>query len=183
MSSSRSGLVRNGRTSCTSKSFSFVSNEQFFIHHRCRYYIEPPSVVIRGRPSGEMADRLDREEKVRIATQREHLGPKGLEECERTLEAAKKEHEKEIPTDILKSFPVPDVKSIAWIPIQSVQEQHGSKGRAPTAQGDNSKLAKHVEQDGKPLPFFVQYDHVKVSLRQSRFTTRNLLSTSDSLTS
>lgn len=113
-----------------------------------------------------MADKLDREEKARIAAQKDHLGPKGLEECEQALEAAKKEHEKDIPTDILKSFPVPDVKSIAWIPIQSVQEKHGTRGRAPTAQGDNSELAKHIERDGKPLPFFVQYDHVKVGLTQ-----------------
>ena len=113
-----------------------------------------------------MADKLDREEKARIAAQKDNLGPKGLEECEQALEAAKKEHEKDIPTDILKSFPVPDVKSIAWIPIQSVQEKHGTRGRAPTAQGDNSELAKHIERDGKPLPFFVQYDHVKVGLTQ-----------------
>ncbi|TBU62037.1 Metalloenzyme, LuxS/M16 peptidase-like protein [Dichomitus squalens] len=126
-----------------------------------KYYVDPPSVVVRGRPSGEMADRLDREEKARVAAQKERLGPKGLAACEKALEDAKKEHEKEIPPEILKSFPVPDVKSIVWIPVQSVQEKHGRDGRAPTVQGDNSQLAKHIEQDGTPLPFFVQYDHVK----------------------
>ena len=134
-----------------------------------RYYVDPPSVVVRGRPSGEMADRLDREEKARIAAQKERLGPQGLAKCEKALEDAKKEHEKEIPTEILKSFPVPDVKSIAWIPVQSVQEKHGHKGRAPTAQGDNSQLAKHIEQDGTPLPFFVQFDHVKVGSALHRY--------------
>ncbi|KAI0756614.1 Metalloenzyme, LuxS/M16 peptidase-like protein [Daedaleopsis nitida] len=126
-----------------------------------KYYVDPPCVVIRGKPSGDMADRLDREEKARIATQKERLGSAGLEECERVLEDAKKEHEQEIPTDILTSFPVPDVKSIAWIPVQSFQETHGKKGRAPMAQPNNAELAKHIEHDGAPLPFFVQYDHVK----------------------
>ena len=165
MHNSRSGPASNGPISCAStssrKSAYIRPKSDASIYHR--YYVDPPSVVVRGRPSGEMADKLDREEKARIAAQKDHLGPKGLEECEQALEAAKKEHEKDIPTDILKSFPVPDVKSIAWIPVQSVQEKHGHKGRAPTAQGDNSQLAKHIEQDGTPLPFFVQFDHVKVA--------------------
>ena len=128
----------------------------------CRYYVDPPRVVVRGKPSGEMADRLDREEKARIKEQQECLGSAGMAECERELEEAKKEHEKEIPKEILTAFPVPDVKSIAWIPVQSVQEQHGSKGRKPTAAANNAELARHIEKDGAPLPFFVQYDHVKV---------------------
>ncbi|KAI0639791.1 Metalloenzyme, LuxS/M16 peptidase-like protein [Trametes polyzona] len=123
-----------------------------------KYYVDPPSIVVRGRPSGEMADRLEQAEKARIAAQKAKLGPEGLAECERVLEEAKKEHETEIPKEILTSFPVPSVKSISWIPVQSFQEP--AKGRAPTAQG-NSELARHIERDGAPLPFFVQYDHVK----------------------
>ncbi|KAI9060189.1 hypothetical protein FKP32DRAFT_1595582 [Trametes sanguinea] len=126
-----------------------------------KYYVDPPCVVVRGKPSGEMADRLEQVEKARIAAQKAKLGPAGLAECERILEEAKKEHEKEIPTEILTSFPVPSVKSIAWIPVQSFQESAKGKERAPAGQQANSELAKHVEQDGSPLPFFVQYDHVK----------------------
>ncbi|KAH9944050.1 Metalloenzyme, LuxS/M16 peptidase-like protein [Epithele typhae] len=126
-----------------------------------KYYVDPPRVVVRGKPSGEMADRLDREDKARIAAQQERLGPDGLAACERELEAAKKEHEQEIPQEILTSFPVPDVKSIAWIPVQSVQEKHGQKGRASASATNSTELAKHVDSDGAPLPFFVQYDHVK----------------------
>lgn len=126
-----------------------------------KFYVDPPCVIVCGKPSGEMVDRLDREEKARIAAQKERLGPAGLAEREQILEEAKAEHEKDIPTEILTSFPVPDVKSIAWIPVQSVQEKHGLEGRAPTATPNNAQLAKHIEQDGAPLPFFVQYDHVK----------------------
>lgn len=45
--------------------------------------------------------------------------------------------------------------------MQSFQEKHGQKARAPSAQPNNAELAKYIEQDGAPLPFFVQYDHVK----------------------
>lgn len=77
------------------------------------------------------------------------------------LEAAKAEHEKPIPTDVLTSFPVPDVKSISWIPVQCVQEP--GKGRSSAVQNfGQSQLSKHIQSDGSPLSMFVQYDHVKV---------------------
>ncbi|KAI0375392.1 hypothetical protein BV20DRAFT_960528 [Pilatotrama ljubarskyi] len=126
-----------------------------------KYYVDPPCVVVRGKPSSEMADRLDQAEKARVAAQKEKLGPEGLAECLRVLEEAKKEHEKEIPKEILTSFPVPSVKSISWIPVQSFQETVKGKERTPLASQGNSELAKHIEKDGSPLPFFVQYDHVK----------------------
>ncbi|KAI0330572.1 hypothetical protein GY45DRAFT_1323517 [Cubamyces sp. BRFM 1775] len=126
-----------------------------------KYYVDPPSVVVVGKPSGEMADRLEQVEKARVAEQKAKLGPEGLAECERVLEEAKKEHEQEIPKEILTSFPVPSVKSISWIPVQSYQESVKGKERAPAGQQGNAELAKHIENDGTPLPFFVQYDHVK----------------------
>ncbi|KAF9822062.1 hypothetical protein IEO21_00056 [Rhodonia placenta] len=132
-----------------------------------KYYVDPPRIVIRGKPSGAMADKLEQDEKKRIAEQKEHLGPDGLAEAAKELEGAKKEHEAEIPKDILTSFPVPDVKSISWIPVQSVQEVGVGEGRKrivhPTG---NAELLKHIESDGQTLPFFVQYDHV-----QSEFVT------------
>ena len=56
-----------------------------------RYYVDPPRIVVLGKPSGEMADRLDREEKARVAAQQERLGPAGIAECERELEAVRAE--------------------------------------------------------------------------------------------
>ncbi|CCM05163.1 uncharacterized protein FIBRA_07372 [Fibroporia radiculosa] len=134
-----------------------------------RYYIDPPCIVVRGKPSSAMADKLEQEEKARIAAQKDRLGPDGLAQAEKELEEAKQEHDREIPTDILTSFPVPDVKSISWIPVQSLQEVGEGKGRKKTVpQSGNAELAKHVTSDGQPVPFFVQYDHV-----QSDFVTIN----------
>lgn len=123
-----------------------------------------------------MADRLEQVEKARVAEQKAKLGPEGLAECERVLEEAKKEHEQEIPKEILTSFPVPSVKSISWIPVQSYQESVKGKERAPAGQQGNAELAKHIESDGTPLPFFVQYDHVKVrSYLTAPFSSRRTL--------
>ncbi|KAL6304310.1 Metalloenzyme, LuxS/M16 peptidase-like protein [Sparassis latifolia] len=134
-----------------------------------KYYVDPPCVVVRGKPSAAMADKLEKTEKVRIAAQKKMLGPEGLAKAEKVLQDAKKEHDKEIPKEILTSFPVPDVKSISWIPVQSLQEVGKGRARKRTAhQGGNTELAKRVEKDGEAVPFFVQYDHV-----QSDFVTIN----------
>ncbi|KAH9082169.1 Metalloenzyme, LuxS/M16 peptidase-like protein [Lactarius deliciosus] len=124
-----------------------------------KYFVDPKRIVVRGRPSAAVADRIEKEEKARTAKQKEALGPEGLARKAKELEEAKAEHDKPIPTEILKSFPVPNVKSISWIPVQSVQQAGiGRKGRAPTVEND---VSRHVNADGAPLPFFVQYDHVK----------------------
>lgn len=110
-----------------------------------------------------MAARLEKNEKARVAEQVKQLGPAGLAEATRVLEEAKAEHDRPIPPEVLTSFPVPDVKSIAWIPVQSLQETGTGRAAVQLASPGNTELRRHVEADGQPLPFFVQYDHVKVS--------------------
>lgn len=116
-------------------------------------------MVVIGRPSAALVDQLKNDEETRIAKQVEALGPDGLKRAEKTLEEAKAEHDRPIPTDVLNKFPIPDVKSISWIPVHSVQQP--GKGRKVVASSDPD-LAKHIEADGSQLPFFVQYDHVEV---------------------
>ncbi|KAJ3514376.1 hypothetical protein NLJ89_g2417 [Agrocybe chaxingu] len=125
-----------------------------------KYYIDQPSIVIIGKPSAALAEKLEKDEKARIAAQVERLGPEGLKNAEAELEAAKAQHGEKIPDEILTSFPVPDVKSISWIPVQSVQEP--GKGRKATFSPSTTEpLYKHIESDGQPLPFFVEFDHVE----------------------
>lgn len=121
-----------------------------------RYYVDPPSIVIRGQPSAAMAEKLEKDEKARVAAQVKKLGPKGLEAAAKLLEKAKAEHDKPIPDEIIKAFPVPDVKSISWISVDSAHEN----GKV-VATG-KSKLRKHIEGDGNLLPFFIGFDHVQV---------------------
>ncbi|KAF9240861.1 Metalloenzyme, LuxS/M16 peptidase-like protein [Melanogaster broomeanus] len=125
-----------------------------------KYFVDRPYIVVIGKPSANLAEQLEKDEKARLDAQVENLGPEGLANVEKELEAAKAEHELPIPTEILTSFPVPDVKSISWIPVESVQEV--GRGRDVTSRASlQSKLAKHIKSDGDPLSMFVQYDHVK----------------------
>ena len=125
-----------------------------------KYYIDQHSIVLRGKPSASLVDKLEKDEKERIAKQVEALGPEGLKKAEQELNEAKAEHDKPIPTEILNTFPVPDVKSIAWIPVQSVVQK--GKGRQSPAPAQNAAaLSTHINADGSELPFFVEYDHVE----------------------
>ncbi|KAL1708664.1 Metalloenzyme, LuxS/M16 peptidase-like protein [Schizophyllum commune] len=125
-----------------------------------KYYIDQHSIVLRGKPSASLVDKLEKDEKERIAKQVEALGPEGLKKAEQELNEAKAEHDKPIPTEILNTFPVPDVKSIAWIPVQSVVQK--GKGRQSPAPAQNATaLSTHINADGSELPFFVEYDHVE----------------------
>jgi len=131
-----------------------------------RYFVDQPYTVVIGRPSANLAEKLETIEKARLEAQVERLGHEGLAKAGQELEAAKAEHELPIPKETLTSFPVPDVKSISWIPVKSVQEL--GKGRSVTSRPSlQSDLEKHIENDGEPLPMFVQYDHVKVSFFMS----------------
>src|ERR1700728_4704230 len=111
-----------------------------------RYYIEPASIVVCGHPSASMADKLEKNEKARIAAQIERLGPEGLKKAEVELEVAKADHARPVPTEILTSFRVPDVKSISWLSVQSVQEP--GIGRKLHRASTSSPLSKYIDSDG-----------------------------------
>ncbi|KAI9572885.1 Metalloenzyme, LuxS/M16 peptidase-like protein [Boletus coccyginus] len=126
-----------------------------------RYFVDQPYTVVIGRPSANLAEKLETIEKARLEAQVERLGREGLAKAGQELEAAKAEHELPIPKETLTSFPVPDVKSISWIPVKSVQEL--GKGRSATSRPSlQSDLEKHIESDGEPLPMFVQSDFVGI---------------------
>ena len=101
------------------------------------------------------------------------LGPLGLERAEKELQEAKAQHDRPIPTDILTSFPLPNVKSIVWIPVLSVQEP--GLGRPRRFEPVQSALSRYIASDHEALPFFVQYDHVQVCPQRCLNLTISLL--------
>jgi Zn-dependent M16 (insulinase) family peptidase len=139
---------------------SHVGRKKLAESNNDRYYVDQPCLVVCGKPSATLAEKLERDERSRITKQRKRLGHEGLKKAEKELEEAKAEHDRPIPTDILTSFPLPDVKTIAWIPVQSYQET--GTGRVSRQSPAKSPLSKLITSDGHPLPFFVQYDHVQV---------------------
>ncbi|KIK71096.1 hypothetical protein GYMLUDRAFT_147646 [Collybiopsis luxurians FD-317 M1] len=127
-----------------------------------KYYIDPPSVVVIGRPSAELAEKLEKDEKKRLEKQVKALGPAGLKAAEKELEEAKAEHDRPIPAEVLTRFQIPSVSSISWIPVSSYTQK--GKGRAAgPAPGAPSELTRVINADGEELPFFLEYDHVEAS--------------------
>jgi hypothetical protein len=149
-----------------------LCNDYLLSHNLHRYFVTPGRVIVRGKPSAVVAERIEKEEKARIEKQKADLGVEGLAKKAKELEEAKAEHEKPIPAEVLKSFPVPDVKSISWIPVQSVQQAGtGRQTRTPTMADD---VSRYVNADGPTPAFFIQYDHVKVrSITISTETSSN----------
>lgn len=102
-----------------------------------------------------MALELEKVEVARTLARIRKLGPRGLERAAESLKAARELEQKSLPDSELAFFPIPNPKSKRWMPIQTVQE--------PTVKSiDNTALAEYLAADGKDLPFFVQYDHIKV---------------------
>ncbi|KAG8906618.1 hypothetical protein FRB99_006488 [Tulasnella sp. 403] len=119
-------------------------------------------VVVIGKPSATLPDKLETEEKVRIAAQKEKLGEAGLARLTKILDEAMAENSKPIPQDVLTSFPPPPVTSIPWIPVTTAfNDPH----KDPTTLPAND-VQRHVSRDAAELPFFVEFDHVK-----SKFVT------------
>lgn len=128
-----------------------------------RYLISPPYAVVYGKPSAQLADRLETEEKARIALQVEKLGQDGLAQVAKELEVAQAHNDRPIPSAYLTAFPLPDVAGISWIPVQTARNWgHSTQEGGPTS--GNNELARHIAQDPSELPLFVQYDHVKVPM-------------------
>lgn len=128
-----------------------------------RYIISSPYAVVYGRSSAALADRLESDEKVRVDEQVTRLGQEGLAKATEELKIAQAHNDRPIPLELLTCFPLPDVRGISWIPVQSVQNA-GREGQKATPIVGSEELAKHIAEDSSDLPFFVQYDHVKVRL-------------------
>jgi Zn-dependent M16 (insulinase) family peptidase len=126
-----------------------------------KYYVDPPAVVVIGRPSAKLQEKLEKDELRRVEEQVKQLGPEGLKRAEALLEEAKDEHERPLPGGLLSTFPVPDVKSISWIPVETVQEP-GSGRQVAKFASQSPSLKQQIDADGKDLPFFVEYDQVDV---------------------
>jgi Zn-dependent M16 (insulinase) family peptidase len=124
-------------------------------------------LVVRGRPSAAMSERLETEEKKRVAEQISRLGEKGLEEQGKILADAKKANEEPMPDEKVEWIPVPDVRTISWISVQSASTI--SESNELQAVEENSKeLAAYLESDKCILPYALHFDHISVSQHSIR---------------
>jgi Zn-dependent M16 (insulinase) family peptidase len=110
-----------------------------------------------------MSERLENEEKKRVAEQIARLGEQGLEERGKRLAEAKSANEKPMPDDQVGWIPVPDVRTISWIKVQSASTLPDSDN-LQAIESNSIQLAKHLESDRCVLPYALHFDHVSVSL-------------------
>jgi len=127
------------------------------------YYVENNRVVVIGRPSSKLADKLKKDSKELVMKRKEELGETGLKQLEEVLEKAKVENDKDIPEEMLKGFEIPKVESINWIEVGTGRnlpvEKTEKKEKLVSNPNDlDLKVQSHIDQDGERLPFFVQYD-------------------------
>ncbi|KAJ1023179.1 hypothetical protein NDA16_003332 [Ustilago loliicola] len=140
-----------------------------------KYFVDNARLVVVGRPSSALSDKLKADTKALEEKRRKELGEEGLKKLEEQLEEAKKENDRPIPDDVLKQFKIPSTDSIKWIPVGTAQvlpvatSPAGGKGEEATAYRIkvatkpnelDSQIQKHVDSDSASLPYFVQFDHV-----------------------
>lgn len=140
-----------------------------------KWFIDNPRNVVLGRPSKELVAKLKAETKQLEDTRKRDLGPEGLKHLEEVLEGAKAENDRDIPPAMLTSFKVPNVDSIKWITVGTATNETTASASANALQNSNTviidgQVQQHIKNDDSPLPFFVQWDHVK-----SAFVTVTLL--------
>jgi len=132
----------------------------------CRYLIDAPYIVVRGKPSAALAEKLEKDERARLDAQIAKLGPEGLSRLQKELDDAKLENDAPIPEKMLTDFPVPQVSSISWIAVQSAKNIPGTVEVEKAQEGvvvNSAELARHIQADKTKLPLTVYYDHVAVS--------------------
>ena len=127
--------------------------------------IDAPYIAVRGKPSAALAEKLEKDERARLDAQIAKLGPEGLARLQKELDNAKAENDAPIPEKILTDFPLPEVRSISWIAVQSAKNIPGMVEVEKAQEGalvNSTELAKHIKADQTKLPLTVYYDHVTV---------------------
>lgn len=120
-----------------------------------RMLVNNPSIVVIGKPSAALADKITKEQADLLEATKARLGPEGLEAKAVELAQAQKENDREIPEKMITDFPISDAAKIDWIPVESgVNTVDGSATKS-------GKVQAHLDQDGDKLPYFVHYSHVQ----------------------
>ena len=136
-----------------------------------KYFSDAHHISILGKPSASLSEKLKQDEAKRIEEQVHRLGPEGLEECAKSLEEAKAENDREIPSSMLARFEVPPVESIHFINTSSARAGPALKVGRPSNRYQNI-----VEKDSKNMPLFIDFEHIP-----SNFARVNLMISTEQL--
>ncbi|EIW67501.1 hypothetical protein TREMEDRAFT_33585 [Tremella mesenterica DSM 1558] len=121
-----------------------------------QYFISQNCLTIIGKPSAALAQKIESDEKERIAKRKEEFGKEKLEELGRMLKKAKEESDTPPPEEMITSFPLTDPKSLTWIPVETAINNALGESKS----GDRGELQKRIESDGNVLPYEVHFANV-----------------------
>ena len=79
------------------------------------------------------------------------LGEDGLKKIADKVKHAQEENDRDIPSEMLSSFKIPDVNGIRWIDVKS------ASGGTNPAKFDN-EIQQHISKDKADLPYFLQFE-------------------------
>ena len=125
-----------------------------------RFIIGKPYVVIIGKASPELMEKMSQEEKERIKEQREKLGEEGLAAKGKLLAESKAENDKPPPKEMLFMLPVPTTENINYYSVTRFTNESENGSSLPS-------LSK--------IPFRIQVDDLKTNF----VTMKVLLNASD----
>ena len=99
--------------------------KQSFWKEIISYYIEEPSVTINGIPSVQFMNDIDVKEKARIKEQQDHLGAKGMADCENEINKCIDFNEKNLDEveDVIEKLAAPKIgEGISFHPLNTEKE-------------------------------------------------------------
>jgi Zn-dependent M16 (insulinase) family peptidase len=123
-----------------------------------KYFLSAKYVCVVGMPSRSCAEQLQNEEESRVKSQIEQIGPEGLKKLEDDLEKAKRVNEREIPPEILESFPVPSLNTVNFIGVSSFTY--------PFKENEKIPVSFSIDKNAAPVPFNILFDNIKSSFVQ-----------------
>ncbi|XP_047134404.1 uncharacterized protein C05D11.1 isoform X1 [Hydra vulgaris] len=123
-------------------------NADFWVELLKKYIVDQKMVVVVGEPSEELMKKMGDEEKTRLTAQADQLGPEGLEQMKKELEAAIKENEREPAKEIINSLPIPSPESLSFHQIDSF---------CNLAPPSNLELAEMFPINSIPCAFYVYH--------------------------
>ena len=93
-------------------------NASFWNDIVLRYLLGRPCVLTQGMPSTAEMELYTVSEMERLESQRQLLGTEGLTEKAEILATSLEHNDKQAPTDLITSVPIPDINCISYHPIQ-----------------------------------------------------------------
>nr|POE63152.1 uncharacterized protein c3h1.02c [Quercus suber] len=120
-----------------------------------KYFVDAPHVSILGVPSKELSEKMTKDEKARVAAQKEKLGEDGLKRLAEELRKAQETNDKPIPTEVLGKFPIPSTDSIHFIPTVTARA-----GAAKDMGKLDNEIQKLLDQNQDGSPLFIHFEHI-----------------------